>query len=369
MSKFVHSPQLDNVVSRGARLVPDLLHLARLTLEHCSRVCSCDDAADKGGDPPESLLPFPQRDTDDHEEERDEPSPIRCPEQRSRERGMHGKEHYSHGESEHRNPPAPPVWGSGISGGIHDARGTVSSFSPCMRRAVSSALRVTSPQHLVNRTLRASAEDECLRRLSMIKAQDNHLREQIDAMRAQGDHTRERLAGFNAWHLEFEQWRLDFDTWRHTLSPSMAAPPAPPHGDDDSLRNIVLVTGSRSFGNAAQVNAMLDDAFAHHLPFPLSTVELLHGGARGVDMHADAWGRAHGLPVRVVPPDFQLYPRARFGNRAYAMRDLAMAMEAAFIVALWDGISKGTQITVAAGRRLRKEVFQVVAQPVAAKKR
>lgn len=74
--------------------------------------------------------------------------------------------------------------------------------------------------------------------------------------------------------------------------------------------------------------------------WPIS--EILSGGARGADMVGEAWARIHGYPVtRYVPAwDNQ-------GKKAGFMRNAKMVEDADAIIALWNGISKGTMHTVA----------------------
>jgi hypothetical protein len=114
----------------------------------------------------------------------------------------------------------------------------------------------------------------------------------------------------------------------------------------------LLVTGSRSITDAAFVFAALD-------ALPGRPALLIHGGARGVDQIAGQWARARGIPTRVVRPDFQQWPIARYRWKAYTQRDYAMADQSDRVVALWDGHSSGTRLTKEYADRKGK-LFRVV---------
>ncbi len=99
----------------------------------------------------------------------------------------------------------------------------------------------------------------------------------------------------------------------------------------------LLVTGSRSIFNARVVHYALVQVF-HDLGRPVD--ELIHGGAIGVDTLAGEWAKTQqNLAVRVVRPTTP-------GKRGYIERDLAMVDMATHVVAIWDGTSSGTRITM-----------------------
>lgn len=105
----------------------------------------------------------------------------------------------------------------------------------------------------------------------------------------------------------------------------------------------LLVTGSRSLDHAkgrARVFAELDRIAGNAPP-----ARLIHGGAKGVDIFAGEWAIARSIPVTVVRPDFKTWPIDRYRWKAYGERDKAMVDQADVVVAIWDGESKGTQLT------------------------
>jgi hypothetical protein len=82
--------------------------------------------------------------------------------------------------------------------------------------------------------------------------------------------------------------------------------------------------------------------------------EILCGGARGVDRLGKKWGIEHSLPVYDYPADWSVY-----GIRAGYVRNLEMAKDADALVAIWDGVSKGTNnmIKIATNKSLLVYVY------------
>src|SRR6185295_25718 len=105
-----------------------------------------------------------------------------------------------------------------------------------------------------------------------------------------------------------------------------------PQRDAPRVIGTLLVTGSRSIGDAALVFSVLD-------ALPLVPTVVMHGGAAGVDTLAGKWAKAKGYRVEVVRP-----PKpARPGD--YVRRDYKMVDAADQVVAIWDGHSPGTRHT------------------------
>ncbi len=103
----------------------------------------------------------------------------------------------------------------------------------------------------------------------------------------------------------------------------------------------LLVTGSRTIKDQKLVWTDLDRHYKNKQKPSL----LVHGGAIGVDMLAGAWAKEHGIPVKVVPPDFKQWPVSKYHWKAYTERDYAMVDMVDRVVAIWDGQSGGTKKT------------------------
>ena len=84
---------------------------------------------------------------------------------------------------------------------------------------------------------------------------------------------------------------------------------------------------------------------------PAQTSEIITGGAEGVDQLAEQYAREHNLPCTVIRPDY-----SRYGRAAPLVRNREIIERSDLVVAIWDGISKGTKNSLDYARKLNKEV-------------
>lgn len=98
----------------------------------------------------------------------------------------------------------------------------------------------------------------------------------------------------------------------------------------------IIIAGSRDFHDYAFVERVL----MTYLGRFIGKVEILiiTGGARGVDALGARFARAHNLQLKVVPADWDAY-----GPSAGPRRNEQMARMAGFLIAFWDGKSRGTR--------------------------
>ena len=118
---------------------------------------------------------------------------------------------------------------------------------------------------------------------------------------------------------------------------------------------VVIVAGSRTITNAEQVAEAIRQS-----GFPVT--EVVSGTARGVDTLGERWAATHGVPVRRFPADWERYGRAAGARRNVQMLEhAAAAPEGGGLVAVWDGVSRGTwhMIHVARQRGLAVHVHRV----------
>ncbi|MGI4886174.1 MAG: SLOG family protein [Janthinobacterium lividum] len=104
---------------------------------------------------------------------------------------------------------------------------------------------------------------------------------------------------------------------------------------------VVAVVGSRGLGACAALLARLAE---------LAPTELVSGGAAGADTLGAEWARAHGVPLRVLRPDYRAH-----GPAAPHVRNRAIVAAADVVLVAWDGQSQGTlsaaRAAAALGRR------------------
>jgi len=83
---------------------------------------------------------------------------------------------------------------------------------------------------------------------------------------------------------------------------------------------------------------------------------IISGTARGADQLGERFAKEHGIPVEQFPADWNKY-----GKSAGYRRNEQMAEHAEALVAVWDGVSRGTMhmIEIAKRKGLVVHVFRV----------
>ena len=89
----------------------------------------------------------------------------------------------------------------------------------------------------------------------------------------------------------------------------------------------VAVIGSRGL--------LLDDLEDY---LPKETMEIVSGGARGVDASAREYALRHGLKLTEYLPEY-----SRYGRAAPLKRNITIIENADLVLAFWDGASRGTK--------------------------
>lgn len=107
--------------------------------------------------------------------------------------------------------------------------------------------------------------------------------------------------------------------------------------------------GSRGFSNESQVRQYVLTLASRKL-----ALEIVSGGAAGVDSWAASEAAVQGVPVKVFEADWD-----GLGKRAGFVRNEQIVDYADAVVCFWDGESKGTRhdIDLALKHRKRLQVF------------
>jgi hypothetical protein len=121
----------------------------------------------------------------------------------------------------------------------------------------------------------------------------------------------------------------------------------------------VIVAGSRSIVDYGIVADAIESS-----GFAAGDVEIVSGGAAGVDRLGEEWASRNGKRWRRFPADWFTH-----GRRAGPLRNLAMAKYADALVAVWDGESRGTKhmLTAASALGLRIHVHRTDRRAAAAR--
>ncbi len=98
----------------------------------------------------------------------------------------------------------------------------------------------------------------------------------------------------------------------------------------------LMTCGSRSVSDKELVFSELDK-FRKKNP----SLALISGGAKGADTIAEEWAKARGVPITQYKPDWKKY-----GRGAGIVRNKKMVLAADFVIAFWDGASKGTKFVI-----------------------
>ncbi len=94
----------------------------------------------------------------------------------------------------------------------------------------------------------------------------------------------------------------------------------------------LAVIGSRDFEDMKVMRACID---------PLQPTAIISGGAKGADTLAKQYAEEHGIHIIEHKPDWK-----RFGRGAGIVRNKTIIDDADYVLAFWDGTSRGTKHSI-----------------------
>lgn len=106
-----------------------------------------------------------------------------------------------------------------------------------------------------------------------------------------------------------------------------------------------IICGSRTISDYQEVGRAIQAS-----GFRVTTV--ISGGARGVDRMGEIWARTNNRLLKIYRANWRKY-----GNSAGYLRNAQMAQEAEAVIALWDGVSRGTKHMIDTAERLGLKVY------------
>jgi len=106
----------------------------------------------------------------------------------------------------------------------------------------------------------------------------------------------------------------------------------------------VGIVGGRDFIDAR----MFYYEILQFLTFYGEITQVISGGACGADTLAEKWSKDNNVPFIVFKPDWK-----KFGKAAGFMRNSDIVKESEFVIAFWDGKSKGTKDTINKTKELK----------------
>ena len=116
----------------------------------------------------------------------------------------------------------------------------------------------------------------------------------------------------------------------------------------------VIIAGCRDFNDYAVVERETMDFIGKFIG--KIEIEIISGGAKGADALGERFAKEHGLPLKIVPADWETD-----GRSAGPHRNEQMARMAGSLIAFWDGRSKGTKNMIDTARKfgLRVKIVMI----------
>ncbi len=111
----------------------------------------------------------------------------------------------------------------------------------------------------------------------------------------------------------------------------------------------VIIAGSRGITDIKKVYIAVAES-------DFTITQVISGTASGVDKLGEEYARYLGIPIKRFPADWDLH-----GKSAGYIRNQEMADNADALIAIWDGVSKGTKhmIDIAIKKGLNVYIHEV----------
>lgn len=100
----------------------------------------------------------------------------------------------------------------------------------------------------------------------------------------------------------------------------------------------VIIAGSRTITDFSLVEKAI---LRFDLTIKEEITEIICGGARGIDILGRNWAQLAKVPIKMFPPDWDVY-----GKSAGFKRNKEMVKYANAAIVIWDGFSKGSKHTI-----------------------
>lgn len=109
----------------------------------------------------------------------------------------------------------------------------------------------------------------------------------------------------------------------------------------------LAIIGSRDYDNYNEFTKIISKMMLKY-----NVTEFVSGGARGADAYAELYAKAHNIPIKVFPADWE-----KFGKSAGFIRNHEIWKYADFGIAFWDGKSSGTKHSFEIVEKKRKNLL------------
>jgi len=111
----------------------------------------------------------------------------------------------------------------------------------------------------------------------------------------------------------------------------------------------VIIAGGRNFDDFNKLCQVCDEFLQDQ-----NDIEIVSGACKGADLLGERYAAERNYSIKQFPADWR-----RYGKSAGLKRNIKMAAYADFLIAFWDGKSKGTKhmIVLATQAGLKVKVF------------
>jgi hypothetical protein len=113
----------------------------------------------------------------------------------------------------------------------------------------------------------------------------------------------------------------------------------------------IIIAGGRDFTDYELLKYVCDNT----ITLPIEQIEIVSGTATGSDSLGEKWANGKGYKVVRFPANWDKY-----GKRAGYLRNVEMAEYSDFLIAFWNGKSKGTEhmINIAKSKGLPTKIVK-----------
>jgi len=118
--------------------------------------------------------------------------------------------------------------------------------------------------------------------------------------------------------------------------------------------NNLAIIGSRNFNNYSYAKTKILEIIKNY-KIPIS--KIISGGANGADKIAEIFAKKFNIPIEVISADWSE------GKKAGVIRNTDIIKKSDYVIAFWDGQSKGTLDSINKAKRLNKRLFIVKISP------
>lgn len=106
----------------------------------------------------------------------------------------------------------------------------------------------------------------------------------------------------------------------------------------------LAIIGSRTFNNYELLCKEIDELKVF---YEINTI--ISGGAIGADTLGKSYAQEHNIPLIVYPADWKKY-----GKSAGMIRNQYIINDCDYVIAFWDGVSRGTKDSIRKTRKCKK---------------